>query len=109
MYFDAYLKNRNPSISNTQTQSSIPSTADPNNKFSHLRPPISQPNLMITKPPPFHEIRSDTKVNSSAHIYLSAAKATNLPPRVGSNMPQRQEIGASNIGCQLYSRHQLTD
>lgn len=108
MYFDAYLKNRNTSSSNTQTQSSIPNSTDSNNKFAQLRPPISQPNLMISKPPPFHEIRSDNKANSSANIYLSAAKATNLPPRVGSNL-QRMEIGTSNFGCPPFSRHQLTD
>lgn len=109
MYFEAYLKNRNTSISNTQTQSSIPNGTDTNNKFSQLRPPISQPNLMISKPPPFHEIRSDNKANSSAHIYLSAAKAINLPPRVGSTLPQRQEITTSNLGCPPFSRHQPTD
>lgn len=54
MYFDAYLKGRNPSISNTQTQSIIPTTTEANNKFANLRPPISQPNFMITKHSPFH-------------------------------------------------------
>jgi hypothetical protein len=65
---------------------------------------------MIGKPPSFQEIRNDNnKPNSSAHIYLSAAKNSNLPPRIAqNNLPARPET-ASNFAVPPFSRHQLPD
>lgn len=54
MYFEAYLKNRNSSISNYPIQNQSNNGIDTNNKFTTLRPPNLTTNLVINKPPTFN-------------------------------------------------------
>jgi hypothetical protein len=89
MYFDAYLKGRNPPNPQMNPQGNSQVTGDTAPKFMPLRPPMGQANSIIAKSP-YQDPRSDNnRPNTSAHIFLSAAKTSAIPQRAGSNYPSR--------------------
>lgn len=107
MYFDAYLKGRNQANTHLQSQVNPQSGGEPASKFTTLRPPVQQNSTVIGKHP-YPELRSDnSKLNTSAHIFLSASKPSNLPQRVASNYPARPESNTAPLGP--FSRHQLPE
>ena len=89
MYFDPYSKLQNAPSSHFHPPSSLP-LQETTSKFTMLRPP-PQSNPLAPKPP-YADLRSDnSKHNTSAHVFLSAAKPSTLPQRVTSNYPVRPE------------------
>lgn len=106
MYFDAYLKSRNLPNPHLHSQVIHPPSNDFASKFTTLRPPLPQSNPVIGKQT-YHEQRNDSsKLNTSAHIYLSTNKPNPIPQRNAANYQGPPSTASGPLGP--FSRHQFT-